>query len=68
MDKPRFQRTDYSVVVKQRAAGPKPWRWKIYRAGTVDAVKVSDVYFKSMVVAARHGKAALAHLLERLMS
>jgi len=68
MGKPRFKRSDYSIVVKQRAAGPKPGRWEIYRAGTINAVKVSDVYFKSMVAAARAGKAALARRLERPLS
>ena len=25
--------SDFSVVVKNRAKLPKPWRWEIYRAG-----------------------------------
>jgi hypothetical protein len=29
----RFNDTDYSVVVKNRGAPPKSWRWEIYRAG-----------------------------------
>jgi hypothetical protein len=33
MAKPHYERTDYSVVVKNRAPPPKAWRWKIYRAG-----------------------------------
>ena len=28
-----FDETDYSVVVKNRASLPKPWRWEVYRAG-----------------------------------
>jgi hypothetical protein len=28
-----FDRTDFSVVAKNRSRLPKPWRWEIYRAG-----------------------------------
>ena len=28
-----FDETDFSVVVKNRAAPPNPWRWEVYRAG-----------------------------------
>jgi hypothetical protein len=33
MDKLHFDRTDYSVVVKNRAPPPSSWKWEIYRAG-----------------------------------
>jgi hypothetical protein len=33
MDKLHFDRTDYSVVVKNRAPPPSPWKWEIYRVG-----------------------------------
>ena len=36
-----FDRTDYSVVVKNRARLPKPWRWEIYRAGRQSPVEHS---------------------------
>jgi hypothetical protein len=35
MNKPHYDRADYSVVVKNRASPPKAWRWEIYRAGNV---------------------------------
>ena len=30
MDKLRFDRTDYSVVVKNRAPPPGSWKWDIF--------------------------------------
>jgi hypothetical protein len=62
MDKPHFDRTDYSVVVKNRAPPPSPWKWEIYRAGRSSPVKQSSVYFQTMVAANRAGKAALKQL------
>jgi len=29
----KFDRTDYSVAVKNRGHQPNPWKWEIYRAG-----------------------------------
>ncbi len=68
MDKPHFDRTDYSVVVKNRAPPPKPWRWEIYRAGNVHPIKHSSTYFDTLVAARRAGKAALTQLLDKLFS
>ena len=65
MDKLRFDRTDYSVVVKKRAPPPSSWKWEIYRAGKTSPVKQSSVYFHTMVAAYREGKEALRQLLDK---
>jgi len=54
---------DFSVVVKNRAPPPKPWRWEIYRAGRTSPIEHSEVFFESMTAANRAGKAALRSLL-----
>src|SRR5258708_26419767 len=59
MDKLHFDRTDYSVVVKNRAPPPSSWKWEIYRAGRSSPIKQSSVYFHTMVTANRAGKEAL---------
>ncbi len=58
-----LEHTDFSVVVKNRARPPKPWRWEIYRAGRTSPVDHSEVYFESMSEASRAGKAALKLML-----
>jgi hypothetical protein len=63
MDKLHFDRTDYSVVVKNRAPPPKAWRWEIYRAGNANPIKQSPIYFESTAAARRAGKDALQELL-----
>jgi hypothetical protein len=60
--------SDYSVVVKRRAAPPKSWRWEIYRAGRGSAVQQSAIYFETMAGANKAGKEALRELLEKLQS
>jgi hypothetical protein len=65
MDKLHFDRTDYSVVVKNRAPPPSSWKWEIYRAGRSSPVKQSSVYFHTMVTANLAGK-ALQQLLDKL--
>jgi hypothetical protein len=67
MDKLHFDRTDYSVVVKNRAPPPKAWRWEIYRAGNANPIKQSSIYFDTTVSAKRAGKVALSELLNLLM-
>ena len=62
-----LERTDYSVVVKNRARMPKPWRWEIYRAGRVSPIAHSDDYFESRSTANMEGKAALEQMLKRLV-
>jgi hypothetical protein len=62
-----LERTDYSVVVKNRARMPKPWRWEIYRAGRVSPIAHSDDYFESRSTANVEGKAALEQMLKRLV-
>jgi hypothetical protein len=42
MGKLRYERADYSVVVKNRAPPPKAWRWEIYRAGNANPIKQSS--------------------------
>jgi hypothetical protein len=61
-----FEPTDYSVVVKNRGNPPDPWRWEIYRAGRSSAIKQSSIFFPTMAMASRAGKAALKGLLEKL--
>jgi hypothetical protein len=61
-----FDPTDYSVVVKNRAPLPKPWRWEIYCAGKRQPIKRSSVLYESRGEANMTGKEALAQLLERL--
>jgi hypothetical protein len=62
MDKVRFDRSDYSVVVKNRAPLPNSWKWEIYRAGRSSPIKQSSVYFHSVATANRAGKEALKQL------
>jgi hypothetical protein len=64
----KFDRTDYSVVVKSRGNLPNPWKWEIYRAGRSSPIKQSPAYFPSMAMANRAGKEALKRLLEKLYS
>ena len=60
--------SDYSVVVKCRAAPPKSWRWEIYRAGRANVVEQSAMYFETMAAASKAGKKALREFLEKLQS
>ena len=54
---------DFSVVVKNRAPPPKPWRWEIYRAGRNSAIECSKAFFETATEANRAGKLALRLLL-----
>jgi hypothetical protein len=65
MDKLHFDRTDYSVVVKNMAPLPSSWKWEIYRAGRSSPIKQSSSIF-TMVTANRAGKEALKQLLDKL--
>jgi len=58
-----FDQTDFSVVVKHRAAPPKPWRWEIYRAGRTSPIESSSVRYETVSAANRAGKEALKQLL-----
>ena len=60
----QFDHSDYSVVVKNRAPPPKPWRWEIYRAGRSSPIRQSTSYFDTMVAASKAGKEALKQLLD----
>src|SRR5215475_1212665 len=68
MNKLYYERADYSVVVKNRAPPPKAWRWEIYRAGNVNPIKQSSVYFDTTAAARRAGKEALEDLLNKLFA
>jgi hypothetical protein len=68
MDKLDYERTDYSVVVKNRAPPPKAWRWEIYRAGNANPIKQSAIYFDTTAAARRAGKDALNQLLNKLFT
>jgi hypothetical protein len=50
---------DFSVVVKNRAHPPKPWRWEIYRAGRKSPVTRSTIFFETVTEANLDGKKAL---------
>jgi hypothetical protein len=54
---------DFSVVVKNRASPPKPWRWEIYRAGRKSPIECSPVLYETVAAANRAGKDALKRLL-----
>ena len=60
---PMIDHTDFSVVVKNRAPPPKPWRWEIYRAGRTSPIEKSEAFFETITEANRAGKAALGLLL-----
>src|SRR5260370_41643766 len=66
MGKLHFDRTDYSIVVKNRAPLPNSWRWEIYRAGRSSPIEQSSVYFHSVATANRAGREALRQLLDKL--
>jgi hypothetical protein len=68
MEKGPYQRSDYSVVVKNRASPPKSWRWEIYRAGNANRTKQSSTYFDTVLGARRAGKEALQQLLDKLFA
>jgi len=68
MNKLYYERADHSVVVKNRAPPPKAWRWEIYRAGNVNPIKQSSVYFDTTAAARRAGKEALKDLLNKLFA
>ena len=63
MTQAMIDHSDFSVVVKNRAPLPKPWRWEIYRAGRSSPIEHSAIYFESMTEANRAGKTALGLLL-----
>lgn len=61
-----LDRTDFSVVVKNRARMPKPWRWEIYRAGRQSPIAHSEDYFELRGSANLAGKAALDEMMKKL--
>lgn len=61
-----LDRSDFSVVVKNRARLPKPWRWEIYRAGRQSPVAHSAEFFDLRSTAIAEGRAALGRLMEKL--
>jgi hypothetical protein len=61
-----LERADFSVVVKNRARMPTPWRWEIYRAGRQSPIAHSEQFFGSRGTANLEGKAALDQMLKKL--
>jgi len=61
-----FDREDYAVVVKLRAAPPCPWRWEIYCAGKRLPIERSTDFFASRGAAYASGKEALDRLIDKL--
>jgi hypothetical protein len=49
----RFDHTDFSVVVKNRAPPPKAWRWEIFRVGRASPVRCSCVVYETMTAASK---------------
>ena len=66
MDKLEIDRTDYAVVVKNRAPPPNAWRWEIYRAGRANPVLQSSMFFQTVAKASTAGKEALKDLFHKL--
>jgi hypothetical protein len=58
-----IEHADFSVVIKNKAAAPKSWRWEIYRAGRISPIERSETFFETMAEASRAGKRALNSLL-----
>lgn len=58
-----LEHSDFSVVIKNRARPPKPWRWEIYRAGRASSILQSEVFFETATEASRAGKSALSLML-----
>src|SRR5437879_3588464 len=67
MHKLYYERTDYSVVVKNRAPPPKAWRWEIYRAGNANPIKQSPIYFDTTAAARQAGRDALKEPIEQAL-
>jgi len=63
-----FDQTDFSVVVKNGAPLPKPWRWEIYRAGRTSPIESSSIFYETMAAAHRAGNDALKELLTEFPS
>jgi hypothetical protein len=63
---PGLDRTDFSVVVKNRARLPKPWRWEIHRAGRQSPVAHSTEFFDLRSTAIAEGRAALGRMMEKM--
>jgi hypothetical protein len=67
-DDVKFTPADYSVVVKRRDPGEKPWRWEIWVAGKSRHIERSEQPFATMSEATREGKAALKTFLAKRFS
>ena len=63
-----FDEGDYSVVVKNRARPPKPWRWEIYRAGRQSPIAQSEGFFDLRGTAMVEGRVALGELLKKVLT
>lgn len=61
-----LNRTDFSVVVKNRARTPKPWRWEIYCAGRRSPIARSNNFFELRSTASLESHVALDEMLRKL--
>ncbi len=61
----KFEPDDYTMVVKNRAKAPRPWRWEIYRAGRDTPVHQSSDFFETVTSAHRAGKEGLKLFLAK---
>ena len=64
----QFPQMDEVLRRHNRAPPPKAWRWEIYRAGNVNPIKQSSVYFDTTAAARRAGKEAFKDLLNKLFA
>ena len=62
----KYEREDFSVVVKSKGQPPKPWKWEIYRAGRSSAVEQSVIFFPTATAAHKAGKEALSRLFKKI--
>lgn len=58
-----LDQTDFSVVIKNSAPQPKPWRWEIYRTGRKSAIECSPILYETVEAANSAGRKALKKLL-----
>jgi hypothetical protein len=63
----RTDSQDFSVVVKNKGTGSKPWKWVIYSAGRKSPLISSGENFASMAGAYKAGREALKKFLAEPM-
>ena len=63
-----LQHSDFSVVVKNKAPPPRPWRWEIHRVGRRTPIDRSQDYFETLTQAKQAVQMALTRLLSECPS